>query len=719
MAANNIARLGVVLGLDSAEFVKGLDAANKKLYDFGTKVAEQGKIAVLAMGAAFVTATISAMKFADEIADVAKANDVAIDTIIKLNNALANSGGKAEDAGKLLAGFTKYIDNAASGSFEAQKALGKMGVSLKDIANLSTEDLFKRIVQSIANIEDPLTRNARAMEVFGKAAKGNDFIGIAEGMNQVSTTTQQQTKAIKDAAEAYDILSQAGRNLKLTMTTEIGTSIKLTTDYFIELFDTVNVGGGLWKTIFDKMAYGVAFMAFEVKDLVRVMGAWGEAFTAISEGRFGDIEKISKARMDARNADEANLFYLNEKLNATTLKSGGAASLPNRPGQSSSGGAGRIVIPGVDAKGEQERKKEHDEFKRFAAEQVKYIDDLIAKQTAAANEDIKRLEERNAALKRNAQEEIDIATARVEASDAEAAALAAIESAQNDARINQKAKQDAQVNDLERAKQMFIFEYANKNMRAEDLQMKRELIELENKHIDTLAEISRNKMLDAEAMQSAIERENNLYQAGIQFIKERNNILKEGSAIDGFSNAMDKFINNLPSQLQRGEQMFTTFSDTIGQAIDQFVEKGSVAWDKLIENMIKGMLKAEMQRQAIGLFKMGFNLLTTSLGLGGSVSLADATPYSGHAMGGVAGANTPTIVGERGPELFIPRSSGAVIPNNQLSAMGGGQTINYNGPYIASMSAIDTQSGVQFLSKNKQAVWATYQSANRSIPMSR
>jgi len=735
MAANNIARLGVVLGLDSAEFVKGLDAANKNLYDFGAKVASQGKTIAIAVAATMIAATASVIKFADEIADVAKANDVAIDTIIKLNNALANSGGKAEDAGKLLASFTKYIDGAASGSFEAQKALGKLDVSLKDLANLSTEDLFKRIVQSIANIEDPLTRSARGMEIFGKAGKGVDFIGIAEEMNQVTTTTQQQAKAIKDAADVYDILSQAGRDLKFTMTTEVGTSIKQTTEYFVELFDEVKYGGGLFKSIFDTMAYGVAFLTFEVKDLVRVMGAFYDVLNAngaaafppgkipklsdTMEARNKEIAKISKDRIDARNADEEKLFYLKEKLDATTLQRNSNTAIPSSPGQSSSGGAGRIVIPGVDAKAEQARKKEQDEFKRFAAEQVKYIDDLIAKQTAEANEDIKRLEARNAALKRNAQEEIDIATARVEASDAEAAALAAIESAQNDARINQKAKQDAQVNDLERAKQMFILEYTNKNMRAEDLQMKKELVDLENKHIDTLAEISQNKMLSAEAMESAIERENNLYQAGIQFIRERNNILKEGSAIDGFSNAMDKFLNNLPSQLQRGEQMFTTFSDTIGQAIDQFVEKGSVAWDKLIENMIKGMLKAELQRQAMGLFKMGFNLLTTAIGAGNSVSLADATPYSGHAMGGVAGANTPTIVGERGPELFIPRSSGAVIPNNQLSAMGGGQTINYNGPYIASMSAIDTQSGVQFLSKNRQAVWATYQSANRSIPMSR
>ncbi|NDH10009.1 MAG: hypothetical protein EBY16_10490, partial [Gammaproteobacteria bacterium] len=418
MAANNIARLGVVLGLDSAEFVKGLDSANKKLYDFGVKVAEQGRTAVLALGAAFAASTYEAMKFADEIADVAKANDVAIDTIIKLNNALANSGGNAEDAGKLLAGFTKYIDNAASGSFEAQKALGKMGVSLKDVANLSTEDLFKKIVQSIAKIEDPLTRNARAMDIFGKAAKGVDFLGVAEEMDKVNSTTAQQAQAIQDAADAFDMFNQHARDVKFTMSTEIGTSLKQTIDYFVELFSTINQGGGLWKTIFDKMAYGVAFMAFEVKDLVRVMGAWGDAFVAISEGRFGDIDKIAQARMKAREADEAKLFYLGEQFDASTSSRNAGMPAPKRPGQIGINSGGRSVVVGVDTKAEEARKKEHKEWKRFSAEQVKYIDDLIAKQTAAANEDIKRLDERNAALKRNGEEEIAIIQAIVDADEA-------------------------------------------------------------------------------------------------------------------------------------------------------------------------------------------------------------------------------------------------------------------------------------------------------------
>jgi hypothetical protein len=46
-----------------------------------------------------------------------------------------------------------------------------------------------------------------------------------------------------------------------------------------------------------------------------------------------------------------------------------------------------------------------------------------------------------------------------------------------------------------------------------------------------------------------------------------------------------------------------------------------------------------------------------------------------------------------------------------------GMTINGN--YIANMSAIDTQSGMAFLAKNKDTIWAAYQSANRSVPISR
>jgi hypothetical protein len=44
------------------------------------------------------------------------------------------------------------------------------------------------------------------------------------------------------------------------------------------------------------------------------------------------------------------------------------------------------------------------------------------------------------------------------------------------------------------------------------------------------------------------------------------------------------------------------------------------------------------------------------------------------AMGGSVSANTAYVVGERGPELFVPQGSGTIVPNNRIS--GGGTTIN-------------------------------------------
>jgi hypothetical protein len=57
-----------------------------------------------------------------------------------------------------------------------------------------------------------------------------------------------------------------------------------------------------------------------------------------------------------------------------------------------------------------------------------------------------------------------------------------------------------------------------------------------------------------------------------------------------------------------------------------------------------------------------------SLGLGGYAGAAGAT-------GGYPAPGKPVMVGERGPELFVPTSSGKIIPNHQMSA-GGGMTIN-------------------------------------------
>lgn len=51
------------------------------------------------------------------------------------------------------------------------------------------------------------------------------------------------------------------------------------------------------------------------------------------------------------------------------------------------------------------------------------------------------------------------------------------------------------------------------------------------------------------------------------------------------------------------------------------------------------------------------------------------------ASGGPVSAGSSYVVGEKGPELFVPHASGTIVPNNKMSGGGsgsGGVTVNYN-----------------------------------------
>ena len=58
--------------------------------------------------------------------------------------------------------------------------------------------------------------------------------------------------------------------------------------------------------------------------------------------------------------------------------------------------------------------------------------------------------------------------------------------------------------------------------------------------------------------------------------------------------------------------------------------------------------------------------------IGGDSITGGLFKFLGFAKGGRPPVGKPSIVGEKGPELFVPRSSGTIIPNNKLG--GGGST---------------------------------------------
>jgi phage-related minor tail protein len=63
-------------------------------------------------------------------------------------------------------------------------------------------------------------------------------------------------------------------------------------------------------------------------------------------------------------------------------------------------------------------------------------------------------------------------------------------------------------------------------------------------------------------------------------------------------------------------------------------------------------------------------------------------------MGGPVTAGSPYIVGERGPELFVPSQGGGIVPNHAMA--GGGVTVN--------ISAVDAKGVRRLLLDNNGAV---------------
>ena len=259
---------------------------------------------------------------------------------------------------------------------------------------------------------------------------------------------------------------------------------------------------------------------------------------------------------------------------------------------------------------------------------------------------------------------------------------------------------------------------------SELLELNKRLLELEQERLAVTDKYGVGERADKERtrIDEAIGREKDLSAA--RNVSMENEATRQRSFGEGWDYAFRQYSANALNAFKSGEEAFASLTTNMERALEQFVSTGKLSFKDLASSIIKDLIRIQMRAQMTSMF--GSLKLLFNGGSGGGAALTPSgTPMIGSfptiypmaANGGDIGG--PTIVGERGPELFIPKSAGTVIPNNQLAGAMGGPQITYNGPYIANMQAIDTQSATQFLARNKLSVYAANQSAARSLPTSR
>jgi tape measure domain-containing protein len=123
--------------------------------------------------------------------------------------------------------------------------------------------------------------------------------------------------------------------------------------------------------------------------------------------------------------------------------------------------------------------------------------------------------------------------------------------------------------------------------------------------------------------------------------------------------AMDSIKDKTKETTDEMGRMFDRIAGSMADAITQFVTSGKMSFSGLVNSMIADIIRLSAQQ-----------LITQPLAESISKSLKNIFG-GGRADGGRVSSSKAYVVGERGPELFMPGNSGNIVPNH---ALGGGNT---------------------------------------------
>jgi hypothetical protein len=90
---------------------------------------------------------------------------------------------------------------------------------------------------------------------------------------------------------------------------------------------------------------------------------------------------------------------------------------------------------------------------------------------------------------------------------------------------------------------------------------------------------------------------------------------------------------------------------------------------------IGGSLFSGLFSSVLGMFGGGGGGMAAAQGFGRTASFMLGGAFSGRASGGTVAPNRAVMVGERGPEIFVPNSGGKIVPNHNMKALGGQETV--------------------------------------------
>ncbi|WP_399696609.1 hypothetical protein [Xenophilus sp.] len=649
----------------------------KEIDDALSKTAQKvGKalgVAASASAVAMVAWGKSLIDGLDSLNDVADATGSTIEKISALE-AVAMETGTSMDT--VTAAMVKFNDSlkTADGKNGVSQALKAIGLDAKALRDEDPADALRKTAKALAGFADDGNKARLVQELFGKSVREvSPFLkDLADQTDESARVTAAQTAA----AEAFNKQLFA---LK-TNATEAGRAILADllpgmTRFLQNAREIAAIGGfGLIVKDAAKDLVGLGKMTgnngADIKQFMR------ERDRLQKDLDYAQRQGRPTRGIEAELAENARYLQLlrikqrNEVASLYTDEYGDALSRKEAP-RTSVG-----VLP-KDSKGgpKTDKKTEVERYIEGLDKQLQRAKELSTVETALEDIQAGRLGKVTAAEK-------ELVLTRARAVD-DTKAMAKYEELAAEA---EKTRQDALIRLTEgQEEQAKTLADGNKELKNE--------IDLIGKNAEEQARIeqARIAVTVAQKEQLLAQREQEgAYQRELDAIRQQIDALKERSGLIGLKGTAEKVADDA----KKAEE----FAKDMGSAFQSSFEKAAIEGEKL-SDVLKSLgkdLGALLLRRLVTqpLVESIFGSSATSGGSSGSGILSSlGSLFSGifggfFAEGGVPPLGRISVVGENGPELFVPNTAGRIVPNHELAGAGRGDSYYFTVGDVATVGML-------------------------------
>lgn len=696
----NIARLGVVLGLNTADFQAGIKTAMQGLEKLEKAMPRIG-LAAVAAGTGLALLVKKGINELDKLDEVSQKIGVTVESLSSLGKVAKIEGMSIDDLAGSLVKLTRTISEANTGSEAAAQTFKSMGLDPSTFKN--SEDALLQISDKFSQYRDGLNKTALAVELFGKAGAGMiPFLNQGSGLitqirGELDSFGNASTKAAFEAAEFNDRMTKMGIVVSTLFQKFVSELLPTLNNFTQALFDTFTYSDMLRNEVnklvaiqavrwAENLAIALAHIVDAGVFVARTMIAIGSSIRVVANDiivlyqglqfftpsgvtdTMAVYENLKKSLEDRKDA----LEYATNAYNKLTDTNG--VFFTNLTKQSVE--YARLA-----------RMFQYDEFGDGG--------EPTGKPDAPAG-----FTKPKAGKENNMLAEAQKLSAEYERERNHSLQMLRIKSEMEGLTQNERRVQEA-VNEVLDATSKKLQEIADK----------REAAAGRDASVEVLAEYDKQA--------EAVKRLGEQY-AELARIQETSSIQAQQTFSYGWNQAFAQYAEDAQNYATQGRDMFAAVTGSMSRAIDQFVESGKFSFKDFASSVIKDLIKIQLQAQATALFNKGLNLVMGAVSMYSGGGFGTGNQFGNMdiggflAEGGSASAGEAYVVGERGAELFVPDRSGTVIPNNQLGGFGG--TTNITNNYI---DAIDTKSFEDRIYGSSRAVWSANQFASKSISNNR